>query len=61
MIYCEGCRKENQWPESVMTAFATCELCQSTELCYLLPSEQLPKINFAPMPEGLWSEGEEEP
>jgi len=42
MFYCEGCRKKNEWPESIMKSKGPCELCGHNTMCHDRPSGTLP-------------------
>lgn len=41
MFYCEKCRKENHWPESLALSYGLCEVCHQTRKCYDYPSKYL--------------------
>jgi hypothetical protein len=43
MFYCEECRKERDWPESIAKSHGPCELCHKTAACHDMPSKYLPK------------------
>jgi len=43
MFYCEKCRKELGYPESLMLSNGNCEICGSHVECYDMPSSHLPK------------------
>jgi hypothetical protein len=43
MFYCDNCRQENSWPESIVTSFGRCEICGENHNCYDIPSHKLPK------------------
>lgn len=43
MYYCEDCRFEKDWPQSMTRSQGRCEICNKTALCYDTPSSKLPK------------------
>ncbi len=42
MFYCEDCRVENNWPDSIGLSFGKCEVCGKDAFCNDVPSKQLP-------------------
>lgn len=51
MFYCNKCRKDNNWPDTVIGAYVECEVCGKVDYCndnYNLSSRSLtlPKIRF---------------
>ena len=42
MFYCEKCRIEKDWPESITKSYGKCEICEDTCECHDRPSSQLP-------------------
>ncbi len=42
MYYCEPCRVEQEWPESVAGSVGTCELCRDLTRCHDRPAATLP-------------------
>lgn len=42
MYYCENCRKEKNWPKSLVRSLGKCEICDDDALCYDMPSSRLP-------------------
>lgn len=42
MFFCEDCRRERNWPNSIGRSHGTCELCQTRADCYDVPSRYLP-------------------
>ncbi len=42
MFYCEKCRHDAGWPESVRTSFGPCEMCGRVKECHDRPSSSLP-------------------
>lgn len=42
MFYCEPCRVERAWPESLSKSFGLCELCSQERICNDRPSSTLP-------------------
>ena len=42
MYYCENCRRTRSWPESYVTSFGPCELCDRITACWDRPSSSLP-------------------
>ncbi len=47
MIYCEGCRATNKWPEGVIKHQMQCEVCGQQHLCHDVPSVGLSKTALA--------------
>lgn len=43
MFYCESCRKEKKWPQSMSLSTGACELCKEIGTCYDIPSKYLPE------------------
>jgi hypothetical protein len=43
MFFCEGCRKDNDWPEGFMRSFGPCEVCGRRANCHDVPSRALPE------------------
>lgn len=43
MFYCDKCRIENKYPESIMVSYGRCEMCGDTAECNDMPSAYLPK------------------
>jgi hypothetical protein len=43
MFYCEKCRIENEWPESMVFSTGKCEMCDIIGECYDKPSSHLPR------------------
>lgn len=41
MFFCEPCRKENQWPESIAMSHGECEICGNVADCNDVPSSVL--------------------
>jgi hypothetical protein len=46
MFYCEPCRIEREWPESVLQSRGPCECCGKQAICWDRPSSSLPLPNF---------------
>lgn len=42
MFFCDPCRVEYEWPESMAISQERCEACETTSLCYDVPSKYLP-------------------
>jgi hypothetical protein len=42
MFYCETCRAERQWPESIGRSYGRCEICGVNANCNDRPSSSLP-------------------
>ena len=42
MFYCEPCRVEEEWPNSISQSYGQCELCNNVEVCWNRPSSSLP-------------------
>ena len=42
MFYCETCRAENDWPESLIQSHGKCELCDFVGQCHDRSSKDLP-------------------
>ena len=42
MFYCEKCRIENEWPQSLMQSRGPCEMCHESALCWDKSSKYLP-------------------
>lgn len=43
MFYCNVCRIENKWPDSIRKSYGKCECCGVQADCNDVPSSQLPK------------------
>ncbi len=43
MFFCEECRKERNWPESMARSQGRCEVCKENAVCYDVKSSLLPK------------------
>lgn len=54
MYFCEPCRKENNWPTSLMRSRGQCEICDYTAVCYSVPLYRLPPVEFN---EKRWNDG----
>lgn len=44
MFYCEDCRQNNNWPESMSKSTGRCEECGDLHICYDTPSAVLRDI-----------------
>lgn len=42
MFFCETCRVEKNWPDSIAKSHGPCELCRKTADCNDVPSKYLP-------------------
>lgn len=42
MFYCEPCRAENNWPDSISRSSGKCECCGKSAICWDRPSSSLP-------------------
>lgn len=42
MFFCESCREQRDWPESIMKSRGNCELCGEPAVCHDVPSRFLP-------------------
>lgn len=52
MFYCEDCRFERNWPQSMTRSQGKCEICEKGgQLCYDVPSSKLPKSDKEEEPE----------
>ena len=44
MFYCNKCKEENNWPESISKSMGRCEICgDNNALCNDVPSSRLPE------------------
>jgi len=44
MFFCEECRQERHWPESIMRSSGPCEICGKSALCYDIKAGDLPPV-----------------
>jgi len=42
MFFCERCKIEMYWPESMSRSYGKCEVCDLVAVCYDVPSQYLP-------------------
>lgn len=42
MFFCEPCREERSWPDSMFTSYGRCEICDKVAECNDVPSRYLP-------------------
>lgn len=42
MFYCDPCRVQNQWPNSLRQSYGKCEMCEKVSPCWDVPSKYLP-------------------
>ncbi len=42
MFYCNKCREENKWPESLCKSYGKCEMCGEVSECNDVQSSKLP-------------------
>jgi hypothetical protein len=42
MFYCEPCREERHWPESMCKSYGRCEVCENHAVCNDRASSTLP-------------------
>ena len=42
MFYCNNCRKERNWPESIVKSMGACEICETVTECHDKASKYLP-------------------
>ena len=42
MFYCEPCRKERNWPDSIGKSYGRCEVCGETRSCNDRAASTLP-------------------
>lgn len=55
MFFCEKCRNENQWPDSLFKSRGKCEVCDQFATCNDVPSKYLPLPPAAkPSNDYLW-------
>lgn len=56
MFYCNQCRIEKRWPESLSISRGTCEICGERADCYDVPSKYLPKAppSLEPTSSSFW-------
>lgn len=41
MFYCEKCRKEHNYPESMRKSFVLCEICNEKAACNDVPTSRI--------------------
>lgn len=49
MYFCEECRLENGWQESMSRSAGRCEMCEKGAICYDVPSKYLKRPEPKPL------------
>lgn len=42
MFYCDPCRDQRGWPDSIFKSRGKCEVCRTVAVCNDVPSKYLP-------------------